>query len=87
MAPQPMETVCKLYLTQSLSTRASLRDLSLTNHSQRLDHPLHAAPQSDQSQAAIRLYTAYNMPLQVSGFGAKRSSTGPSDESIIKCQS
>ena len=59
--------VCKLYSTQSPFIRHSLHDLNVTNHSQPLDRSLHAKPQSDQSQTAVRLCTAYNMPLYASG--------------------
>ena len=58
-----IKMVYKLYSTQYPSSRLSLRDISLTNHSQSLD----CLSQSDQSQVAIRLCTAYDMLLRASG--------------------
>ena len=46
---------------KSASNRHSLSNLSLTNHSQLLNSPLQAIPQSDELQLAARQLTVYDM--------------------------
>ena len=62
-----IKMVWKLYLLQFSSNWHSLRDSCLTNHSHPSECPLHAWLQSEQSHAAVRLCTSYNMPLSACG--------------------